>query len=63
MADTLLSCVQAESKAADAAERLQQLLHKTRESWLPLWLEEHYNKVAYSLPALLVALVTQHGCL
>ena len=37
--------VQAESKAADAASRLEELLQRTSTAWLPLWLEMHYNKV------------------
>ncbi|CAK0741559.1 hypothetical protein CVIRNUC_001334 [Coccomyxa viridis] len=34
----------AESKAADAASRLEELLQRTSTAWLPLWLEMHYNK-------------------
>jgi hypothetical protein len=36
--------VQAKSKAEHAAARLEELLHKASKNWLPLWLEEHYNK-------------------
>ena len=43
--DTKPLVVQAESKAADAASRLEELLQRTSTAWLPLWLEMHYNKV------------------
>ena len=38
--------VQAEAKAADAAARLEELLSRTTQAWLPLWLEEHYKKAS-----------------
>ncbi len=38
--------VQAEAKAADVAARLEELLSRTTQAWLPLWLEEHYNKAS-----------------
>ena len=38
--------MQAEAKAADAAARLEELLSRTTQAWLPLWLEEHYNKAS-----------------
>lgn len=38
-------CMQAEDKAENATARLEELLHRTRKNWLPLWLEEHYQKV------------------
>lgn len=37
--------MQAEDKAENATARLEEILHKTRSNWLPLWLEEHYQKV------------------
>ena len=43
--ETKQHVVQAESKAADAASRLEELLQRTSTAWLPLWLEMHYNKV------------------
>ena len=43
---TWLCVVQAETKAAEAATRLEELLHRTTKAWLPLWLEEHYNKAS-----------------
>ena len=42
----LLYLVQAENKAAEAATRLEELLHRTTKAWLPLWLEEHYKKAS-----------------
>ncbi len=41
-----LNVIQAETKAAEAATRLEELLHRTTKAWLPLWLEEHYNKAS-----------------
>lgn len=37
--------VQAELQAENASARLEELLHRTTTAWLPLWLEEHYQKV------------------
>lgn len=37
--------VQAELQAENATARLEELLHRTSTAWLPLWLEEHYQKV------------------
>ena len=48
---TLLDVAQAETKAAEAAARLEELLHRTTKAWLPLWLEEHYNKASFFILA------------
>ncbi|BDA48778.1 probable Laminin-like protein epi-1 at N-terminal half [Coccomyxa sp. Obi] len=39
----------AEDKAENATARLEEILHKTRNNWLPLWLEEHYQKGSESV--------------
>lgn len=49
-----LVLLQAESKAEDAAARLEELLQKATKNWLPLWLEEHYNKVRSHLKSSLI---------
>lgn len=43
-----LSHTQAEKRATIAAARLDELLHRTTKNWLPLWMEEHYNKARSS---------------
>lgn len=37
--------MQAEDRAENATAHLEEILQKTRNNWMPLWLEEHYQKV------------------
>ena len=54
---------QAEGKAQDAAARLQEAIDRHQKSWLPLWVEERYNKARLlGLPQSLKSTITDPLC-